>query len=122
MKTLIIFISLFSMTLSAACLFLTWELGKWTVNYDSYCQLTDRTHEQQQVLMGLQGDLCDQVGDSVQRFDPLESKVTEAEERLSVVEQNLKAAFEMLERQEKHLDEAGKSTAHLLESSPEKNK
>ena len=122
MKTLIIFISLFSMTLSAACLFLTWELGKWTVNYDSYCQLTDRTHEQQQVLMGLQGDLCDQVGDSVQRFDPLESKVTEAEERLSVVEQNLKAAFEMLERQEKHLDEAGKFTAHLLESSPEKNK
>ena len=100
MKTLIILISVLSMTLSAACLYTTWELGKWTVNYDSYCQLTDRTHEQQQVLMGLQGDLCDQVGDSVQRFDPLESKVTEAEERLSVVEQNLKAAFEMLERQE----------------------
>jgi hypothetical protein len=51
--------------------------------------------------MGLQDDLCDQVGDSVQRFDSLESKVTEAEERLSVVEQNLKAAFEMLESQNK---------------------
>jgi len=101
MKTLIIFMSVLSMTLSAACLYTTWELGNWTVNYLDYCRLTDDTFEQQQILMGVQGDLCDQVGDSVQRFDSLESKVTEAEERLSVVEQNLKAAFEMLESQNK---------------------
>ena len=83
MKTLIIFMSVLSMTLSAACLFLTWELGKWTVNYESYCQLTDRTHEQQQLSMELESALCNNVNDSVQRLDPLESKVTEAEERLS---------------------------------------
>jgi hypothetical protein len=101
MKTLIIFMSVLSMTLSAACLYLTWELGNWTVNYLDYCQLTDRTHEQQQVLMGLQDDLCINVNDRLARLDPLESKVTEAEERLSVVEQNLNAAFEMLESQNK---------------------
>lgn len=90
------------------------------MNYDSYCKQSDDTYEQQQVLMDLQSKVCDQVRDSVQRLDPLENKATEAEERLSVVEQNLKAAFEMLERQKKHLDEAVKSTAHLLESSPRK--
>lgn len=120
MKTPIILMSVLSMTLSSSCLFLTWELGKWTVNYDVYCKQSDDTFEQQQVLMGLQSEVCDQVGDSVQRLDPLEHKVAEAEERLSVVEQNLRAAFEMLERQEKHLDEAVKSTARLLESSPRK--
>jgi len=89
------------MTLSAACLYLTWELGNWTVNYLDYCRLTDDTFEQQQVLMGLQGGLCDNVNDSLTRLDRLESKFTEAEERLSNVEQNLRAAFEMLERQNK---------------------
>ena len=83
MKTLIIFMSVLSMTLSSSCLFLTWELGKWTVNYDEYCKLTYDTHEQQQVLMDLQSEVCKDVNDSVQRLDPLESKVTEAEERLS---------------------------------------
>jgi len=101
MKTLIIFISLFSLTVSAACLHITWELSTWTVNYDSYCQQTDDVHEQQQVLMGLQGGLCDNVNDSLTRLDRLESKFTEAEERLSNVEQNLRAAFEMLESQNK---------------------
>ena len=120
MKTPIILMSVLSMTLSSSCLFLTWELGKWTVNYDVYCKQSDDTFEQQQVLMELQSEVCKDVNDSVQRLDPLEHKVAEAEERLSVVEQNLRAAFEMLERQEKHLDEAVKSTAHLLESSPRK--
>ena len=120
MKTPIILMSVLSMTLSSSCLFLTWELGKWTVNYDEYCKLTYDTHEQQQISMELQSEVCKDVNDSVQRLDPLEDKVAEAEERLSVVEQNLRAAFEMLERQEKHLDEAVKSTARLLESSPRK--
>jgi len=101
MKTLIIFMSVLSMALSAACLFLTWELGNWTVNYLYYCKLADDTFEQQQVLMELQDALCKDVNDSVQRFDSLESKFTEAEERLSNVEQNLRAAFEMLESQNK---------------------
>jgi len=103
MKTLIIFMSVLSMALSAACLFLTWELGNWTVNYLDYCKLTYDTFEQQQALMELQDALCKDVNDSVQRFDSLESKVTEEEERLSVVEQNLRAAFEMLESQEDSL-------------------
>jgi len=101
MKTLIIFMSVLSMTLSAACLYLTWELGNWTVNYLDYCRLTDDTFEQQQILMGVQGDFCDNVNDSLTRLDRLESKFTEAEERLSNVEQNLRAAFEMLESQNK---------------------
>ena len=120
MKTPIIFMSVLSMTLSSSCLFLTWELGKWTVNYDVYCKQSDDTHEQQQVLMDLQSEVCKDVNDSVQRLDPLEDKVSDVEERLNNLEQSLGAAFEMLERQEKHLDEAVKSTAHLLESSPRK--
>ena len=120
MKTLIILISVLSMAISSSCLYITWELSTWTVNYDAYCKQSDDTFEQQQSLMELQSEVCKDVNDSVQRLDPLEHKVAEAEERLSVVEQNLRAAFEMLERQEKHLDEAVKSTARLLESSPRK--
>ena len=115
--------SVLSMTLSAACLYTTWELGKWTVNYNEYCKLTYDTHEQQQSLMEFQSEVCGQVGDSVQRLDPLESKVSDVEERLNNLEQSLGAAFELLQyHEEKRLDVIDKAIGDLFENIQEKNK
>lgn len=126
MKTLIIFmsvLSILSMAISSSCLYLTWELGKWTVNYDEYCKLTYDTHEQQQSLMELQSALSEDVNDSVLRLDPLEHKVSDVEERLNHLEQNLGVAFEQLQfHEEKRLDVIDKHIAYLFENIPEKNK
>lgn len=123
MKTLIILISVLSMAISSSCLYITWELSTWTVNYDAYCKQSDDTFEQQQVLMESQSEVCKDVNDSVQRLDPLEDKVSDVEERLNNLEQSLGAAFELLQyHEEKRLDVIDKHIAYLFENIPEKNK
>jgi hypothetical protein len=122
MKTLIILISVLSMAISSSCLYITWELSTWTVNYDSYCKQSDDTHEQQQLSMELQSALCNDVNDSVQRLDPLEDKVSNVEERLNNLQSQMMGAFDLLVSFQERLDGIDEAIAYLLENIPEKNK
>jgi len=69
----------------------------------------------------LQNELCKNVNYSLEHLDPLESKVSDVEQRLSNFEQGMQGLFDVLISYQGRLDEIDKSTAYLFENIPEKN-